>query len=113
MLFNELASYLEKLEKTSSRLEITSILTELFKKTSSDEIQKTVYLTLGILAPNYEGVILNLAEKMVLRSISLAYKTDLSKITDLYKKLGDPGNVAEKLAQYKVQSTKYKGKRGR
>ncbi len=107
MLFNELASYLEKLEKTSSRLEITSILTELFKKTSSDEIQKTVYLTLGILAPNYEGVILNLAEKMVLRSISLAYKTDLSKITDLYKKLGDPGNVAEKLAQYKVQSTKY------
>ncbi len=99
--------YLERLEKTPSRIEITKILTELFKKSDSGEIDKITYLSLGMLAPNYEGVILNLAEKMVLRSISLAYKTDLSKITDLYKKLGDPGNVAEKLAQYKVQSTKY------
>jgi DNA ligase-1 len=99
MKFREFAEYLEKLEKTPSRLEITSILTDLFKKTSSNEIQKTVYLTLGVLAPNYEGVLLNLAEKMVLRSISLAYSKDIESVTKLYKEMGDVGNVAELLAK--------------
>lgn len=97
MLFKEFAIYLQKLEKTSSRLEITSILTDLFKKSSVDEIQNITYLSLGVLAPNYEGVLLNLAEKMVLRSISIAYETELDKVADLYKKLGDCGNVAEQL----------------
>ena len=106
MEFEELAMYLERLEKTSSRLEITSILTELFKKTSADEIQKTVYLTLGVLAPNYEGVLLNLAEKMVLRTLSLAYKTDLKNVTELYKKSGDVGNTAEFLAKSEERRSK-------
>ncbi len=97
MQFKEFAGYLEKLEKTSSRLEITRILTDLFKKTSGMEIQKTVYLTLGILAPNYEGVLLNLAEKMVIRSIALAYSKDLADVTKLYKEKGDVGNVAQAL----------------
>jgi DNA ligase-1 len=99
MQFSELADYLEKLEKTSSRLEITRILTELFKKTSSDEIQKTVYLSLGVLAPNYEGVLLNLAEKMVIRAIALAYGQDGQMVTKLYKEKGDVGNVAEELSK--------------
>jgi DNA ligase-1 len=107
MKFGEFAGYLERLEKTASRLEITSILTDLFKKTSSNEIQKTVYLSLGVLAPNYEGVILNLAEKMVIRAIALAYGKDIQTVTKLYKEKGDVGNVAQELSQYKVQSTKY------
>ncbi len=98
MQFSELAIYLKRLESTPSRLEITSILTELFKKTDSSEIQKTVYLTLGILAPNYEGVLLNLAEKIVLRTLSISYNLDLSKVTELYKKSGDIGDTAESLA---------------
>lgn len=98
MRFSQLALYLEKLEKTSSRLEITSILTDLFQKTSIDEIQKTIYLTLGILAPNYEGVLLNLAEKMVARSIALAYGFDGQMVAKLYKDKGDLGDVAESLS---------------
>jgi DNA ligase-1 len=102
MRFSELSTYLEKLEKTSSRLEITSILTDLFKKTSSGEIDKVVYLSLGILAPNYEGVLLNLAEKMVLRAIAITYDEKPESVTKLYKVKGDVGNVAESLSQYKV-----------
>jgi DNA ligase-1 len=105
MKFSEFAKYLEKLEKTPSRLEITRILTELLKASGPSEIDKVVYLSLGVLAPNYEGVLLNLAEKMILRSISMAYKTDLGKVTDLYKKLGDSGNVAENLAQYRENAS--------
>lgn len=98
MPFSNFAKYLEKLEKTASRLEITAILKELFVDVSKNEIKETVYLSLGILAPNYEGVLLNLAEKMVLRSVSLAYQKDLEDVVKLYKKLGDVGDVAEKLS---------------
>ena len=99
MQFREFSEYLEKLEKTSSRLEITRILAELFKKTSSDEIQKVVYLSLGTLAPNYESIILNLAEKMVARALVLAYDSDDKTINKLYKEQGDLGNVAQQLAK--------------
>ena len=95
MKFKVFAEYLEKLEKTPSRLEITRILTDLFKDTSSGEIQKTVYLSLGVLAPNYEGVLLNLAEKMVARAIAIAYKQDLQTVSKTYKEKGDMGDVAE------------------
>jgi DNA ligase-1 len=99
MKFEELSTYLERLEKTSSRLEITRILTELFKKTNPSEIDKVVYLSLGILAPNYEGVLLNLAERMMLRTLALAYGQDENKVRNLYKKMGDVGNVAEELGK--------------
>lgn len=98
MKFRELSVYLDKLEKTSSRLEITEILSSLFKECTSDEIQKVVYLSLGTLAPNYESILLNLAEKMMIRSLALAYKKDTSEINKIYKTKGDLGNVAQELA---------------
>ncbi|HLD92483.1 MAG TPA: ATP-dependent DNA ligase [Patescibacteria group bacterium] len=99
MLFSDFAEYLKRLEVTSSRLEITSILTDLFDRTSSDEIQKVTYLSLGVLAPNYEGILLNLAEKMMIRTIAIAYNLKTEDVIKLYKKEGDLGPVAEKLAQ--------------
>jgi DNA ligase-1 len=101
MKFSEFAIYLDKLEKTPSRLEITSILTDLFKKTDSNEIQKTVYISLGILAPNYEGVLLNLAEKMVIKAIAQANRESIEEVTRLYKQKGDVGNVAQALSKSK------------
>ena len=99
MKFRELSEYLEKLEKTSSRLEITRILAELLKKSNSSEVGRIVYLSLGILAPNYEGVVLNLAERMMITVLAQAYDEDAQKIRSLYKKAGDIGNVTEKLAK--------------
>ena len=98
MLFSKFSQYLEKLEKTPSRLEITAILKDLFRETTVSEIKEVTYLSLGILAPNYESILLNLAEKMVARSIAIAYSHDLEEVTKLYKETGDLGNVAEKFA---------------
>ena len=98
MTFKELSQYLERLEKTPSRNEITSILAELFKKSSPGEIDKIVYLVLGNLAPSYQGVVLNIAERMMLRIIAQAYDEDINKIKALYKEKGDLGTVAEELA---------------
>lgn len=97
MKFAYLADYLQKLERTSSRLEITRILTDLFQETDKSEIQEVVYLSLGILAPNYEGIILNIAEKMAIKAVSLAFDTDQAIVTKLYKEKGDIGDVAQEL----------------
>lgn len=99
MKLTQFVQYLEKLEKTSSRLEITSILSSLIRETDESEIDKVIYLSLGILAPNYEGVILNLAEKMMVRVIARAYVVDEIDVRGSYKKYGDLGEVASNYAQ--------------
>lgn len=97
MKFRELASYLEKLEKTSSRNEITQILAEVFKKADKEGIDKVVYLLSGQLAPSYRGVVLNIAERMMLRIISRAYGTGPAEVKVAYKEKGDLGMVSEQL----------------
>lgn len=97
MKFAELSIYLDKLEKTSSRLEITKILSDLFKTADINEIDKIVYLSLGILAPNYDGVLLNLAERMMIRVLARAYGLSEDEVQSEYKKAGDIGDVAQKL----------------
>lgn len=94
MKIKELSAYLERLEKTAKRLEITKILSDLFEKTEANEIQNVVYLSLGTLAPNYESIILNLAEKMMIRILSQAYDIPTQKVVEAYKKSGDLGDVA-------------------
>lgn len=103
MKFRELALYLTKLEKTSSRNEITQILSELFKKASSQEIDKIVYLVLGTLAPNYQGIDFNVAERLMLQIIARAYGVDIEKVRKAFKEKGDLGIVAEAFAKGKGQ----------
>jgi len=94
MRFSEFSLYLEKLEKTSSRIEITKILADLIKKAESSEIDKICYLVLGSLRPKYEGLVFNLAEKMVIESIAIAYDTQKEDVVSLFKEKGDLGDVA-------------------
>lgn len=98
MLFSELSCYLEKLEATSSRIEITEILAELFKKTSASEIDKVCYLVLGYLAPSYRNIVFSIAEKTMIRILSQAYGLEEMEVLAVYKELGDLGEVAFKLA---------------
>ncbi len=101
MKFSELAEYLQKLENTSSRNEITKILADLFKISADSEIDKICYLVLGRIEPAYTGVEFNFAEKMMIRAASMAYMTDGVQILKEYKQKGDLGNVVEELAHAK------------
>lgn len=102
MKFLKLAKYLKDLEDTASRIEITKILSNLFKEAEIKEIDKVVYLLLGRLAPRYESVVFNIADKMMVRVLSEAYGKDVKEVTELYKKEGDLGVVAENLAKTKT-----------
>lgn len=105
MTFKDLSLYLERLEKTSSRLEITQILAELFRKNSSKEIDRTIYLLLGGLAPRYKGVVFNIAERLMVLIIAKAYGKEKEVVGKLYKKLGDLGAVAFEYAHAKIESS--------
>ncbi|MEK7521706.1 MAG: ATP-dependent DNA ligase [Patescibacteria group bacterium] len=99
MKFSKLAEYLQKLEKTSSRNEITEILAEVFKETTKDEIGKVCYLLVGRIEPQYTGVEFNFAEKMMVRAMAVSYTTDPVQILQDFKRVGDLGDVAEERAR--------------
>ena len=98
--FARLAQYFEKLEKTSSRLALMAILSELFRLIESpDEIEKVCYLVQGRVAPFFEALELGMAEKTVARSIAIAYNTTPEHVLTLYSALGDLGLVAEQISK--------------
>ena len=87
MKFNKFASFLQKLEQTGSRNEMTEILAELFNKVKAEEIDKACYLALGRLAPKYEGIEFNMAEKLMVRAISIATEKKEEEVSKFYKQL--------------------------
>lgn len=97
MLFSVFSSYLAKLEKTASRNQMTEILAELFKRCSAREIDKVCYLSLGQLAAKYKGIEFNMAEKMMVRALTLLVNQPENEIEKIYKKTGDLGEVVFKL----------------
>jgi DNA ligase-1 len=119
MTFTVFAQHLRKIEKTSSRLEMTELLAKLFEELDPEEIPPAIYLSLGRLVPQHQSLEFQLSEKMVMRSIAkhLARHPDLygenlpvgnlfaendehlfaDKVKKLYKQIGDIGEVAEQL----------------
>ena len=54
MEYKELVKYYERLEETTKKLEKTDILSELFKESSSDELDLIVYLVQGKVFPEWD-----------------------------------------------------------
>jgi len=106
MQFKEFSQYLNKLEKTPLRNKMTEILAELFKKCSGEEIDKACYLSLGRLAPKYEGIEFNMGEKLVIRAIAISVGKTAVEVTGAYKETGDLGETALKLQNSKTQKLK-------
>ncbi len=93
MKFADFAQYLQKLEDTSKRLEITEILLELLYNLKPNEIREGIYMSLGYLKAPFEAEKFNMADKMVIRSISAAYNKPVDEVNTLYGKTGDLGEV--------------------
>jgi DNA ligase 1 len=98
MVFKELSEYFQKLENTSSRLALIDILSDLFKKAKTEEIEQIIYLTQGRIAPFFEATEIGMAEKTVASAIAIAFNSSKEEVLKLYNKLGDMGAAVEKLA---------------
>ncbi len=96
MKITEFAKYLQRLEDTPKRLEITDILCDLIKNLTPDEVDKAIYLSLGTLKAPYENPKFNIADKMMIKILTSAYAR--KDIIQLYDKMGDLGNVALEIA---------------
>ncbi|HEY7367058.1 MAG TPA: ATP-dependent DNA ligase [Nitrosopumilaceae archaeon] len=105
MNFSVLAETFEKMEKTPKRLELTDYLVDLFKNTPPDLISKVVYLIQGKLRPDFEGIEIGVAEKLVMRAVYRSTAIPVKKIEDAYRKDGDLGHAVSKLIEQKTQTT--------
>lgn len=122
MTFANFSLHLAELESTSSRLEMTRLLSKLYLELADDERAPASYLLLGSLVPPYQSLEFQLSVKMVIRTLAnmdvavtqlkaegryqgeqdgLFGSDDSSAavqaITDLYKELGDLGETAQHL----------------
>ncbi len=95
MQFARVVDAYEKIEATTKRLEMTELLVGLLRETPKEDLDKVVYLTQGRIRPDYEGVELGLAEKMVMRVLAHATGLDDDRIARSWKEKGDLGLVAE------------------
>ncbi len=104
MKFLELATVLDRIENTTKRLEMVDIISD-FLTRADDEITETVYLLQGKVAPDYEGIELGVAEKIVIKVLSTITGIGEGKIESELLKIGDLGKVGENLMKDKKQST--------
>lgn len=105
MRFSVLSEAFERMESTSKRLELTSMLEELFRLTPADVISSIVYLIQGKLRPEFEGVEIGVAEKLAIRAISKSAGIPINKVEAAYREDGDLGRAAARVLGKKTQTT--------
>jgi len=95
--FADLASAYDRLEATRGRLEMRRQLAELLRPLRGRELEETLYLSQGLLRPEYEGVELGVADSLARRAVALASGTEEAKVQREAKTSGDLGRTAEEL----------------
>jgi len=103
--YSEIVDVYEKVESTTKRLEMTSLLVELLRKSPRESIDKVVYLTQGKLYPDFIGLEIGVAEKLAIKALSVVAGRSEDFIEEKLKELGDLGRVAEDLMSRKTQQS--------
>jgi DNA ligase 1 len=85
------------LEQVSSRLVLTERLAALLEQTPAGLLPTVCYLCQGLIAPEFAGVDLGLAEKLAVRAVAAAAGTDATQVAALVRETGDLGQAAERL----------------
>jgi|GEM_PF-12434 len=103
MLYSELAETFDRLESTTSRLEMATIMAGFFRTVDPKELRGIVYLSQGKLHPDFFPQVLGMSDKLVLKAIAIASGHSEKEIEGMWIKTGDPGEVAEKMMATKKQ----------
>jgi DNA ligase-1 len=104
MKFIEFAEFLQDIETTGSRNEMTVKVSNFLDRLSLEEIKPAMYLIQGRLVPKFIAVEFNFSEKLVLRAIETSFEVNTK---ELYAKFGDAGTVIfETLNNKQISSPK-------
>jgi DNA ligase 1 len=85
------------LERLSSRLALTERLAALVADTPAGLLPIVCYLCQGLIAPEWAGVDLGLAEKLAVRAVAAVAGVDAAEVAALVREEGDLGQAAERL----------------
>ena len=105
MDYSVIADAYEKIEATTKRLEMTSLLMDLLKNTPKEVIAKVVYLTQGKIYPDFVGVEIGVAEKLAVKALIRASGRSENEIIADLRKSGDIGETAQNFLSKRKQVT--------
>ncbi|MCI4354451.1 MAG: ATP-dependent DNA ligase, partial [Thermoplasmata archaeon] len=97
MRFAELADAYVKIEATSKRLEMRTLLADVLRATSREELGPVLYLSQGLLAPEYEGVELGMADSLARRAVATVTGADDAAVGESLRTTGDLGTTVDTL----------------
>jgi DNA ligase 1 len=85
------------LEQLSSRLALTERLAALLAQTPLELLPSVCYLSQALIAPEFAGIDLGLAEKLAVRALAAAVGAEAGQVAALVRDTGDLGQAAEGL----------------
>jgi len=95
--FADLAAAYERLEATSKRLEMRAILVELIRPLRPPDLARVLFLSQGMLRPEYEGVELGVADSLARRAVALSTGLDEATVQKRTKTSGDLGSTVREI----------------
>jgi DNA ligase 1 len=97
--YRTVAEAYRDLEAGSARLALIDRLAELLRATPVEALPTVCYLCQGLVAPEFAGVDLGLAEKLAIRAVATATGADPAEVAALVGRIGDLGQAAERLLE--------------
>jgi DNA ligase-1 len=94
------------LEQASGRLMLIDRLSALLAETPQELLPTVCYLCQGLVAPEFAGVDLGLAEKLALRAVATATGVEPETVVAELREAGDLGQAAEQLLAATAQDRK-------
>src|SRR5947207_1499321 len=70
MRYETVAEAYRDLEAATGRLQLSDRMVELIRATPDDELGRVCYLCQGLIAPQFAGIDLGLAEKLAIRAVA-------------------------------------------
>jgi len=95
--YQTIAEAYRDLEQASGRLALVDRLATLLADTPSELLSTVCYLCQGLIAPEFAGIDLGLAEKLAIRSVATATGTGQEHVAATVRETGDLGQAAEQL----------------
>ncbi len=97
MEYEIVAEAYRDLEQATGRLALIERLAALLAQTPAELLPVVCYLCQGLIAPEFAGVDLGLAEKLAIRAVATATGVDQAEVAALVREIGDLGQAAEQL----------------
>ncbi len=97
MEYEIVAEAYRDLERATGRLALIERLAELVAQTPAPLLPVVCYLCQGLIAPEFAGVDLGLAEKLAIRAVGTATGTAPEQVAARVREIGDLGQTAELL----------------